>query len=190
MTNIDETDDVKAHLQITDVIYRYCRGMDRMDRDLTLSCWHPGGTDDHAPLYAGSAEGFVDWLWPIHAQMVATRHVVSNIQIVVNGDRAATESYWNVQLRLTRESETYDINGAGRYIDQFEQVGDVWAIRHRISLSDLNHVTKITESLASFTPPLILPNNPDVKAQKSARNKTDHSYTVFEALLGGQSNIV
>lgn len=185
MTNIDGTDDVVAHQQITDVIYRYCRGMDRMDRDLTLSCWHPGGTDDHAPLYAGSAEGFVEWLWPVHAKMVATRHVISNIQIALNGDKAATESYWNVQLRVERAGEAYDINGAGRYIDQFERVDGVWAIRHRISLSDMNHVTKITEDLGSYNPPLIMPNNPDVPAQRSARDKSDHSYTVFDTLLDG-----
>ena len=52
-----------------------------MDKALTLSCWHVGGTDDHAPLYKGSAKGFLDWLWPIHAEMVATRHVVGNILI-------------------------------------------------------------------------------------------------------------
>lgn len=76
---------------ISEVIWRYCRGMDRMDKELTLSCWHPGGTDDHAPLFKGTAVGFVEWLWPIHAAMAATRHLVSNITVELNGDRAATE---------------------------------------------------------------------------------------------------
>src|SRR6185436_9663893 len=83
--------DVVARLEITEVLHRYARAMDRMDAELALSCWHPGGTDDHAPLYSGSAEGFVEWLWPVHAAMVMTRHVISNILIEVDGDRAGTE---------------------------------------------------------------------------------------------------
>ena len=31
---------------ITEVIYRYCRGLDRMDADLVRAVWHPGGTAD------------------------------------------------------------------------------------------------------------------------------------------------
>ena len=41
-----------ARLEIQDVLHRYARAMDRMDAELALSCWHPGGTDDHAPLYS------------------------------------------------------------------------------------------------------------------------------------------
>src|SRR5579872_3721315 len=91
--------EVAAKQAITEIMHRYCRGMDRMDRGLTLSCWHPGGTDDHAPLYVGSAAGFVEWLWPVHAAMVCTRHVVSNILIEVEGDTATSETYWTVTLR-------------------------------------------------------------------------------------------
>jgi len=172
-----------AKQQITDVIYRYCRGMDRMDRDLTLSCWHPGGTDDHAPLYAGSATGFVDWLWPVHAAMQGTRHVVSNIQIELSGNQAVTESYWNVQLRLFVEEQLTDILGAGRYVDQFECIDDVWAIRHRTSLSDMVSVNKVTE-MSSYTQPLIMPNNPETAPRVSARDENDYSYEAFALLKG------
>ena len=37
-----------AQQAITDNLHRYCRAMDRMDRELALSCWHPGGTDEQA----------------------------------------------------------------------------------------------------------------------------------------------
>src|SRR5438477_89804 len=42
MTN-DELETLAAKQAITEVIYRYCRGLDRMDRALALSVWHPGG---------------------------------------------------------------------------------------------------------------------------------------------------
>ncbi|MBQ73570.1 MAG: hypothetical protein CMQ20_00940 [Gammaproteobacteria bacterium] len=173
--------ELMAKQQITEVIYRYCRGMDRMDRDLTLSCWHPGGTDDHAPLYKGSAEGFVEWLWPVHAAMEGTRHVVSNILIEVDGNSAVTESYWNVQLRLLVDDELTDIQGAGRYVDQFECISDVWAIRHRTSLSDMIRVDKVTE-MSAYEKPLILPNNLEAKPGISARDFSDYSYEAFKSL--------
>lgn len=177
----DSLHDLAAKQQITEVIYRYCRGMDRMDRELTLSCWHPGGTDDHAPLYAGSAEGFIQWLWPVHASMLGTRHVVSNILIELNGDRAVSESYWNVQLRLMVDGAPRDILGAGRYVDNFECLDDVWAIRHRISLSDMIRVDEVIE-MSSFSEPLIVPNNPEVAGSISARDRSDSSYGVFASL--------
>ena len=178
---LSKLDEIVAKQEITEVIYRYCRGMDRMDRELTLSCWHPGGTDDHAPLYAGSAEGFIEWLWPVHAAMLGTRHVVSNILIELHNDVAVSEAYWNVQLRTLVDQQPRDIVGAGRYIDQFERIDGVWAICHRTSVSDLIRVDSVLD-MALFDSPLIPPNNPEQAAQSSARDQTDYSYTAFSTL--------
>ena len=172
--------ELAARAAIVDVIHRYCRGMDRMDRELTLSCWHPGGTDDHAPLYSGSAEGFVDWLWPVHAAMVATRHVVSNTLIEVDGDTAATETYWTVTLRVKNQDALFDIQGGGRYLDSFECIDGVWAIRHRQSLHDWDRVDRVTQTLQDAGDmPLIEPNNPEVPAKASARDRSDYSYQIL-----------
>lgn len=167
---------------ITEVIWRYCRGMDRMDRDLTLSCWHPGGTDDHAPLYKGTAEGFVEWLWPVHAAMQATRHLVSNITIELDGDQAATESYWYVHLRIPRDGDVYDLVGEGRYLDRFEKIGGVWAIRHRTSISCMTRATRY--DAPAFDPPLIVPNNPECSPASWSRDDADFSYRLFASLRG------
>lgn len=172
--------ELAARDAITEVIHRYCRGIDRMDREMTLSCWHSGGTDDHAPLYAGSAEGFVEWLWPVHAAMVGTRHVVSNTLIEVNGDKAATETYWTVTLRVAQGDDLYDIQGGGRYVDNFECIDGVWAIRHRQSLHDWDRVDQVTTTMQDFSDtPLIEPNNPEVPAKTSARDRSDYSYQLL-----------
>jgi hypothetical protein len=169
--------EVAAKQAITEVIYRYCRGMDRMDRELTLSCWHPGGTDDHAPLYVGSAEGFVEWLWPVHAAMVCTRHVVSNVLIEVDGNTATSETYWTVTLRTKGTRGLVDIVGGGRYLDRLECIGGKWAIRHRQSVHDWDRVDPVIETMSSSTAmPLIVPNNPDAKIAIAARDRSDPSY--------------
>lgn len=172
-----------ARQAITEVIHRYCRGMDRMDKALTLSCWHPGGTDDHAPLYAGSAEGFVEWLWPVHAEMLCTRHVVSNILIDVRGHKAGAESYWSVTLRIPRDGQVYDVRGGGRYVDEFECIDGVWAIRHRQSLHDWDRVDRVETTLQDFAAaPLVLPNSPEVAPKAAARDLSDYSYRVLGRL--------
>ncbi len=172
--------ELHAKQAITEVIHRYCRGMDRMDKELTLSCWHPDGTDDHAPLYAGSAEGFIEWLWPVHAAMISTRHVVSNILIEIKGDTAGSETYWTVYLRTPYDGGVYDIIAGGRYVDTFECVNGTWAIRHRQSLSDWNRLEKVEKTLEEFVDnPVIIPNNPEVAPKTSARDHSDYSYTVL-----------
>jgi len=164
---------------VTEVIWRYCRGLDRMDKELTLSCWHPGGTDDHAPLFKGTAEGFVEWLWPVHAAMEATRHFVSNITIELYGERAATESYWYVHLRIPRDDGIYDLVGEGRYLDQFEEINGVWAIRHRTSIGCMTRVTKVELDPSDIHPPLVVPNNLESAPAHWARDASDFSYQLF-----------
>ena len=152
--------------------------MDRMDREITLSCWHPGGTDEHAPLFSGTAEGFVEWLWPVHATMRVTRHVVSNILIdldLANG-RAASETYWSLVLRIPRGGQDYDTIAGGRYLDRFECIGGIWGIRHRTSILDIDRVEPVLKTMADFTDPLIEANNPETVPPRWARDRTDHSY--------------
>jgi len=174
-----------AKMAITDVLHRYGRGLDRMDREMTLSCWHPGGTDDHAPLYSGSAEGFLEWLWPVHAAMEVTRHMVTNIIIEVDGERAGSECYYMVTLRLRGEDGVrYDIIGQGRYVDNFERIDDVWAIRHRQSIGDWGRIEPV--GLAPGVPGapvLIEPNNPEVSPPTWARDPNDYSYTVLKRIF-------
>jgi hypothetical protein len=175
-------EELAAKQAITEVIHRYCRGMDRMDAEITRSCWHAGGTDDHAPVFKGTVEGFIEWLWPVHAAMTTTRHVVSNILIdldLENG-RAGSETYWSLVLRVPRDGVEYDIIAGGRYLDRFECIDEVWAIRHRSSLMDVSRVDAVRQTPADFADaPLIVPNNPEAKTVHWARDFSDYSYSVI-----------
>lgn len=173
--------EVAARMAITDVLHRYWRKMDRMDRELALSCWHPGGTDEHPPLFAGSAEGFVDWVWRIHEPMVLTRHVLSNVQIEIDGDEAWSESYWDVLLRIRDGAGLVDVNGGGRYLDHLACRDGRWAIVHRRSVHDWDRIDPVTATMADSAP--VTPNNPDAPVYHATRDRFDPSY-VF---LGGHA---
>lgn len=171
-------EELAAKQAITEVIHRYCRAMDRMDAELALSCWHEGGTDDHSPLYAGTAEGFVEWVWGVHAGMEVIRHVVTNALIELDGDEAGAESYWTVTLRMEKDGELYDVIGGGRYVDNFECIDGRWAIRHRQSLHDWDRVEKVGATMATGDG-MLVPNNPEVRPKISARDRSDYSYSVI-----------
>jgi len=174
--------EVHARQSITEVLHRYARAMDRMDADLALSCWHAGGTDDHAPIYAGTAAGFIEWLWPVHAAMERTRHVISNAVIELDGNRAASESYWTVTLRLKgADGKRYDIIGQGRYVDTWECIDGRWAIRHRQSLHDWDRVSPVGLTMSDpGTPVNVVLNNPEVAPKTSSRDRSDYSYSVLK----------
>jgi len=166
-----------AKQAITDVLHRYCRSMDRMDRELALSCWHPGGTDEHTPLFSGTGAEFVEWVWEVHRPMVLTRHVLSNILIEVDGDEAWSESYWNVQLRVERGGRLLDVYSGGRYTDHLRCIDGRWAFQHRRSVHDWDRVEPVGQTMADFPdPPLVDLGALDAPLYPASRDARDPSY--------------
>jgi hypothetical protein len=137
----DPLSELLAKQAITEVIHRYCRGIDRMDRELTRSCWHVGGTADYgAHIHQGTGDSFVEWVWPVHEQgFSAHSHQITNVLIEVDpgGERAVSEAYVTVTLR-TRDGD--DIVDRGRYLDRWERRDGRWAIAHRRHVSDVGSV--------------------------------------------------
>src|SRR5215813_10484109 len=63
---------------ILDCIHRYCRGVDRFDRDMVLSVYHPDAIDHHG-AFVGGPEAFVDWAFNYHTEnQQAHHHMVMN----------------------------------------------------------------------------------------------------------------
>ncbi len=66
-------DDLVAQQEIRDVLARYTRGIDRMDTELVLSCYHPNAYDDHG-AFQGSAEDFATWVRDVLSYFDTTMH--------------------------------------------------------------------------------------------------------------------
>ena len=56
MPSPDSLDALLDTQAIRDVLSRYCRGLDRMDRPMAESVWHEGGTADYVGIYSGRDE--------------------------------------------------------------------------------------------------------------------------------------
>jgi hypothetical protein len=151
---------------ITEVIYRYCRGIDRMDADLTRSTWHPGGTADYGSIFEGTGEQFVEWVWGVHAGLARHSHQITNILIEVDGGRAASEAYVTVALRTKSGSAApVEIEARGRYLDRWSRRDGRWAIDHRQFVHDLARTHAAD------------PLEPD--EGRSRRDRTDPSYEIL-----------
>ena len=124
--------------EIEDCIQRYCRGADRLDRELLLSAYHPGATDDRGDIFTGSPAEFVDWLFALVHELDGTAHVVCSTRSDIAGDVAHAESYVLAHTwRHARDGqEGFSTMGTARYIDRLERRGGVWGIVHRECLMD------------------------------------------------------
>lgn len=128
-------DDTADRRQILECILRYCRGLDRRDRDIVLSAFHPDAVDDHGH-FVGPIGKFVDWVFSI--QEVAyrrTQHIINNHFCEIDGDIAHTESYY-ASVGIPKNGQGQGTTW-GRYIDRFEKRDGRWAIAARVCLVDI-----------------------------------------------------
>ena len=125
---------------IRDVLSRYCRGLDRMDKEMAYAVWHPDGTAFYDGIFEGTGHDFVDWVWEAHAVMERHSHQITNVLIELAGDRATSESYVTVVLWTLPDAEgrQFELVGRGRYLDRWQRRDGSWAIEHRIHLLDLS----------------------------------------------------
>lgn len=122
--------ELKDRQDIYDCLVRYCRGMDRFDRDIIRSAYHDDAMDDHGD-YVGGVEGFIEhyFAWHDHYQH-KTLHNLGNHTCELDGDTAHCETYWT--FWTSNKTKPYYSNGSGRYIDRLEKRDGKWAIAARI----------------------------------------------------------
>jgi hypothetical protein len=127
--------ELKDRQDIRDVIMTYCKGVDRLDRALLESVYHPDALDDHG-IFVGPADKFIDWVLEFHgAHQQRTLHQISTHLCELDGDVAHAESYFTV--RLLNRRPPFMNRATGRYLDRFERRGGRWAIAQRVCVVDI-----------------------------------------------------
>ena len=113
---------------IHDALIRFARGMDRFDRSLFLSAFHPDAIIA-AGDFVGGPGALYDWASAVHERdQVSTQHNLVNHTCEIAGSTAHTETYYLFGGR--NRDETNWVAG-GRYLDRFERRGQVWRIAFR-----------------------------------------------------------
>jgi hypothetical protein len=143
---------------IREVLYIYCRAIDRGDRDALRSVYHADATEDHG-VYQGSAADFAEFALKLLEGAHGSSHNLTNILIDVTGYVALVESYF-IGFSPDKQDESgarYDMVSTGRYLDRFERRAGVWKVAHRKVVFDWNQnlppSTRWTGALhGSFSP--------------------------------------
>jgi hypothetical protein len=132
--------------EIRQVIYRYCRGIDRRRYDLVRDCYHPDATDDHGE-YRGDVDGFIDYVARTMTIWESTNHFVGNILIDLDGDRARVESYAIAfhHMAARADKPVRELIARIRYVDDFERRDGRWRIAARLSLIDATRRDELTD---------------------------------------------
>ena len=133
---------MEAKQAITEVLYRYCYAMDRIDNELGYQVWHPDGVAHYEGIFDGSGREFVDWVLAQHRTFRGTSHQVTNIVIDVSDDRATSEAY----VTACNRSRENDIVTRGRYLDTWSRRSGEWRIDERRFRQDLLHIIPVNAS--------------------------------------------
>ena len=120
---------------IRECLYRYSRGVDRLDAEMIRSAYWPDCTDTHM-AFTGNAEEFIAWSFPIMGTMDQSQHTIGNVLMTIRGNLADVESYFYGYHRVNTPEGKKDVIGAGRYIDQLEKRGEEWRIWKRLVITD------------------------------------------------------
>jgi hypothetical protein len=113
---------------ILDCLIRFSRGMDRLDRALFLSAFHPDAVIA-AGDFVGDPVELYDWAASLHERgQVATHHNLLNHSCDIDGDAAHTETYY---LFVGRNRDETNWMAGGRYIDRLERRDGAWRIAIR-----------------------------------------------------------
>ena len=124
---------------IRDVLHRYCRGADRRDATLMRSAYHSDALDHHGG-FDGRALDFIELLIGTNASDAEpSQHLLGNIMIELDGDRAWVESVFTCRYGRTPtagDRRSRHVVLGGRYWDRFERRDGDWRIAERTVLLD------------------------------------------------------
>lgn len=138
----DRLDRLADRLEIEAALTRYHRGTDRGDAELVRSAFHDDAETLHGDVLHRGPEAIAAFGEErIQARFASCFHMLSNITIRFDGDRAEVESYYSVALTLrddpaSPQEQPRGQHGAGRYLDSFERRDGEWRIVRRKVLTE------------------------------------------------------
>lgn len=125
------TEVINRH-EIWQVIQRYGRGLDRIDVELTRSCYFEDAVDDHG-IFIGLRDEFIEWANGTTRNFKECHHGVMNHYCELDGDAAYCETYY---LFIGVSSDPPHLLSMGRYIDHFQRRDGEWRIASRVDINE------------------------------------------------------
>lgn len=131
-----EIRDLAARRDIHAAVQRYMRGLDRLDPELQRSAFHHDAVID-CGLMKGGVEEFIAFSQDLLAGMDATHHLLGQVHVERDGDRATGECYFQAWHRTSGEDGgVRDLFISGRYLDAYACRNGQWRIAGRTLVTD------------------------------------------------------
>ena len=163
---------IADRMAIQDVMYKWCRAIDRLDFDGMRAVFHPDAIDSHGP-YVGGVEGLIEWVRERHKPIPFSSHQISNILIeFATPDLALVETYARTLQRYPADAKAslaqlsggqagkpgmgMDLLTASRYVDRFERRNREWRIARRSLIQDWKHLLEVPEDAPQPKPEWIV----------------------------------
>ena len=157
--------------EIHQVMLRYARGLDRLDRAMVRSCYWDDAIEDHGS-YVGRPDDFIDWADQMTLAHTTTQHAILNHYCELDGDNGYAETYY--QFTAPRAEPPHFVS-TGRYIDHFQkrggQNGPEWRIANRVCIVE----SKLDVPEAAFAK-LMPPDYSAEEPSQASRDGNDVSY--------------
>ena len=133
-------DRLNSRADITEVVLRYVRAIDRCDEEMLRSCFHPDSRHRHGSFEGSSAE-FCGHAMTVCRAVEATHHQLGPVSIELDGETAFTETYFTSHHRFGAVpppgGEPHEDRFlGGRYVDRFERRDGVWKIAERQGINE------------------------------------------------------
>ena len=146
------------------------RGVDRLDRDLMISGYHPDAMDYHGS-FEGSPAEFADWVIERHSGNIEQcMHFLGQMNVEIDGDKAACESNVVVFYRMVKDGVPYDMLSPGRYLDRFECRDGEWKIVERLAMHEKDRLDPVVFKMQGPFVDML---------SKARRDGDDPSYAFF-----------
>ena len=169
-----------AKQAIRENMQNYCRGIDRLDRELFTSVFHPDATVDYEGMVQCTAAEVTDIFMKSHREWAFHSHQITNTTIQIEGEKAASETYVTAVVRSFPDDDGHavDFHCRGRYLDRWSKRDGRWAIDHRHLVMDILSEYMIVEKFEGN-----LHDRPDNSSLGLARrDRDDPMYELFASL--------
>jgi 3-phenylpropionate/cinnamic acid dioxygenase small subunit len=130
------TADGADRLAISDLIVKYAWAIDTKDWAALDQVFLPDAWLDYSSNPGGAVGSYPEiraWLEKSLAPFPITQHLVTNIDVAVDGDRATSRTMvYNPMGAATREGPPHFFFLGGRYDDELVRTADGWRIAKRV----------------------------------------------------------
>ncbi|MET7392017.1 nuclear transport factor 2 family protein [Dactylosporangium sp. NPDC005572] len=140
-------DTVADKMELTELVARIARAVDRTDRDAIVACYAEKSFDDHG-RFRGSGVEFAEYICNSDFTNASPflYHLLGQSIWDVEGDEAFGETYFDFYMQ---SEESSLVRSFGRYLDYCQRIDGKWLLTYRRVVMDYRGTHPSTNAPAS-----------------------------------------